>query len=258
MNLMGEQYDRRTTTAAAAASAVIHALLFLLFMLYKIGELTTPAEWIEISLAAAQNMATPPLAAPRPAGSIATEPKAAPAEPLKVNLPQRRMLERERPELPVRGGEKISPDEKLLVPKELPTAEPLETPSELPADENPRLLPEAAQSNIESRDLPPAEQNFGKSLQVPFNIEGEAANRVVLYRVIPEFPEGVRQEAAVRIGFIVLADGRVGSAVLVQKGEATLEKIALDAFRQWRFNALPPTASGRVEQGVITFRFLLK
>lgn len=66
------------------------------------------------------------------------------------------------------------------------------------------------------------------------------------------------RRAAVRIRFTVLADGRVGSAILAQKGEARLEKVALDAFRQWRFNSFPASAGNRVEQGVITFRFLLK
>ena len=42
------------------------------------------------------------------------------------------------------------------------------------------------------------------------------------------------------------------------RARAKLEKITLDALRQWRFNPLPKNQSPRTETGVITFRYLLK
>jgi hypothetical protein len=42
------------------------------------------------------------------------------------------------------------------------------------------------------------------------------------------------------------------------KSDATLEKITLDALRQWRFNPLPSFEQQRSEKGIITFRYLLK
>jgi TonB family protein len=275
--LKTETQDRRTERNAAAASALFHLLLLLLFMLFKIGEMPKPAEWIEISLAAGQSVAAPmasqqeqrvdesdvaPLPReetppPQPIEKPAEpQPTAGKPDPLKANLPQRRMLEEENPEMPVRGGEKITREENVVKREDLPIDERPEYTRNVPAVENPRNISTASSGAGDSTGSSAAD--LGEGLAVPFSIEGEAANRVVLHRVIPEFPPGVRRSAAVRIRFTVLADGQVGPAILVQKGEARLEKVALDAFRQWRFNALPSSAGNRVEQGVITFRFLLK
>ena len=60
-----------------------------------------------------------------------------------------------------------------------------------------------------------------------------------------------------RIRFTIEADGRVGTAIPFIKGDADLEKVALDAFRQWRFNPLPKGSSQKASNGIITFRFIL-
>ncbi len=275
--LRTESQERKTATTAAVSSAVLHLLLLLFFLLFKIGEMPTPAEWIEISLAAGQSMAAPmtsqqeeridesdvapqPLDEVQPAQRIEKpaepEPKAGAPDPLKVNLPQRRMLEEENPEMPVRDGEKLTREENVVKRENLPSTERQDASRDVPEVENARGR--STTSSEDSAGATSSRAEVGEGLSVPFSIEGDAANRVVLHRVIPEFPGGVRRSAAVRIRFTVLADGQVGSAILVQKGEARLEKAALDAFRQWRFNALPSSAGNRVEQGVITFRFLLK
>ena len=77
-------------------------------------------------------------------------------------------------------------------------------------------------------------------------------------RVIPQYPENLQKQATVKISFTVLPNGHVGEMIPVIKSDALLEKITLDAFRQWRFNALPADAPQRVERGMITFRYLLK
>ena len=100
--------------------------------------------------------------------------------------------------------------------------------------------------------------DLGKGVTMPFLIEGEAAERTVVQRVVPEYPGGLAREAVVKISFTVLPSGVVAKAVPVLKGDATLERIALEAFRQWRFNPLPPDAEQREQQGVITFRFVLR
>ena len=89
----------------------------------------------------------------------------------------------------------------------------------------------------------------------PYNIEGQAANRVVTYKIIPKYPEGLQKQATVKISFTILANGQVGEMRPLIRADARLEKITLDAFRQWRFN---PVTGDRKETGVITFRYLLK
>ena len=272
-----ERSEAQTSRNAAIASTAIHALLLILFVLVRVGNETKPVEWIEVAFAGEQASGTPsasvasvmqvrrsePPAKLPPQSSPPPSRPAKATETVKVELPQRRMLEQEPPELPLRSGEKLSPDQKAAVAV-VPAAEQDEN---HPAADRPAAPKSASDEpatidgggNIEPGHATPAvNQNLGKGAPAPFQIEGEAANRIVLHRVVPAFPEGVHQEAAVRIRFTVLPDGSVGSAVLQQKGEPRLEKAALDAFRQWRFNPLPPSAGDRLEQGVITFRFLLQ
>ena len=93
---------------------------------------------------------------------------------------------------------------------------------------------------------------------LPFKIEGEASQRSILHKVIPQYPQGLQSEAVVKVQFSVLADGTVGKMVPVIKGNATLENITLDALRQWRFNPLPANTPQREVEGIITFRYILR
>ncbi|MDQ1265474.1 MAG: hypothetical protein QG635_624 [Bacteroidota bacterium] len=83
---------------------------------------------------------------------------------------------------------------------------------------------------------------------------GGGGNRVVLQKKLPKFPQGVNTSAQIRIKFIVQQDGTVSSMVPLQKGDPTLEKAAMDALKQWRFNKLEKN----IEMvGIITFTFKL-
>lgn len=84
---------------------------------------------------------------------------------------------------------------------------------------------------------------------------GGGGNRVVLKKVFPKFPDGVRTSAHIKIKFTVLADGTVGKMVPLQKADPRLERAAMDALRRWRFN---PIDSDVEMQGTIPLTFVLR
>ncbi len=84
---------------------------------------------------------------------------------------------------------------------------------------------------------------------------GGGGNRIVLQKIVPKFPSGVNTNAEIRIKFTVLPDGTVGRIIPLQKADPRLEKAALDALRQWRFNALKTDI---VMEGIIPLSFVLQ
>ncbi|MGB9770374.1 MAG: TonB family protein [Candidatus Kapaibacteriota bacterium] len=81
---------------------------------------------------------------------------------------------------------------------------------------------------------------------------GGGGNRIVLYKVLPKYPQGYNVNAQIRLKFTVAPDGTVTSIVPLQKGDPVLERAAIEALRQWRFNRLKET---KEMYGIITFTF---
>lgn len=93
-------------------------------------------------------------------------------------------------------------------------------------------------------------------------LEGPAAGRGVLHRVLPAYPAWAQRqavEAVVRLRFAVLPDGQVREDVAVERtgGFRDFDESAVAALRGWRF---APLAGGDAagHWGTITFRFRLR
>lgn len=100
------------------------------------------------------------------------------------------------------------------------------------------------------------DKGYGKGKGLGFgDIEwGGGGNRIVLVKKVPSYPPGVNTAAQIKIRFTVLPDGTVSKMVPLQKADPRLEKAAMDALRQWRFNPL----NRNVEMvGVIPITFQL-
>jgi TonB family protein len=94
-----------------------------------------------------------------------------------------------------------------------------------------------------------------------FDIAGPLNNRPILHKVIPQYPAWAEEQGiigSVRIWFTVTADGSVRSNMRVTKttGYPDLDKLALDALKEWRF-AVFNTADESSQWGIITFTFSL-
>ena len=250
-------------------SAIFHVILLLVLALVRVNFRFEPPEFTEISFAVVPSPAPAVQAASRPpAPSTKTKPEETSAAQQAergsdiIKLPKRRMLEPEEPQLTARDAGKLSPTEapSALIPDKI---EPRNLPSPLEhattTGTGDKVLPSPLPTDLGSKASPAPSPQTTAGKDQPFFIEGEAAKRTILVKVIPKYPEGVNREAVVRIRFTVLPNGMVGRAVLMRKGgEATLERITLEAFRQWRFNALPPDVPQVEQEGIITFRWVLK
>jgi TonB family protein len=94
-----------------------------------------------------------------------------------------------------------------------------------------------------------------------FDIAGPLNNRPILHKVIPQYPAWAEEQGiigSVRIWFTVTSDGAVRSNMRVTKttGYPDLDKLALDALKEWRF-AVFNSGDDSSQWGIITFTFSL-
>lgn len=80
---------------------------------------------------------------------------------------------------------------------------------------------------------------------------GGGGNRIVLQKVMPDFPTGT-WNTEVKLRFRVRSDGTVAYALPVRKGNPAVDNAAIRAMMQWRFNKL---GSETEMEGFITFVF---
>lgn len=264
-----------------AASAGLHFLLLLLFVFTRTGFDLDTSEYTEVSfVASSQTSSRTPAPAPKtvveeeqpttpPEAAPEEQPEAQQPEPadeagnelaeVPVNLPTRRMREDETTVLRNRQAEKLSADQgQTDQPYQAETSQAKE-----PGAVNPdratgeKLTASPQQFSVNDRGVSPTTEVGSPANMQPFTIEGKAAERTIVNKTIPEYPENLQKEAIIKIRFTVLPDGRVGQVIPVQKDYPKLEDITIQALKQWRFNALPPGAPQTSVQGVITFRYVL-
>jgi TonB family protein len=107
--------------------------------------------------------------------------------------------------------------------------------------------PSAATTDTASRNLAGAQ------------LVGPVANRPLISYEVPRYPEWAKRdgvEGSVTLYFYVLPDGRIKENIVVERtsGFSDFDTGAMDALRQWKFQALP----GSGEQwGRITFNYRL-
>ena len=91
-------------------------------------------------------------------------------------------------------------------------------------------------------------------------ITGPLSYRKVVKSYVPEYPAWARAqnlEAAVSIRFTVSSKGDVLESAVVERtsGYPELDRLCLEALKQWKFSPLP--GNDQDQWGVITFRFRL-
>jgi len=96
--------------------------------------------------------------------------------------------------------------------------------------------------------------------KVIFEIRGPLSQRTVLYRELPSYPEWAEKkgiEAGVSVHFVVLSNGKVKDNIYVVKtsGYPVLDKLVMEALRNWKFASLKGDLYGKEEWGVFTFYF---
>jgi protein TonB len=79
----------------------------------------------------------------------------------------------------------------------------------------------------------------------PIKVEGDVAKPITLHKVQPEYPEQARKDrvtGTVILQTIIDTKGLVTAIELVQSVREDIDKAAIEAIRQWRFD--PATLKG--------------
>jgi periplasmic protein TonB len=235
--------------ASYLVSFLLHGLVILTFYYVRVTWQIAVPQLIEIQFESGQEQQSSAESAPLQTVTESVQPE-------QLDLAERRMMESEPETIPINKDAKIVPNEQMhVIQRDIVSANEV---APINRDLN-RGEKQMANFDTNSKLSPDFENRIGDtSIESPFKIEGQAALRSILVKQLPNYPENLQQEAVVRIRFTVLPNGLIGEMIPVLKGSDILEKITMEAFKQWRFNPLPPNVPQVTEQGFITFRYILK
>ena len=255
---------------SVASTLILHGLLLLLLLWITVDFNPRVSEFVEVAFSGGfAGISETPASRTSPTASPTLKRSAVTAgnEQTPVSLPLRRQSEL--PEETIRQS--ISPEkdkrlqtgvqERLIAPQAIPptTANTTTPATPFPLHKQEKPMPRGLFQKSESAPPTPGNAEVTREVTRNFEINWEGEIQREIYQMrLPEFPPDVQREAVIKIKFTVLPDGTIGSAILLQKGETRLENLTLEAFKTWRFNALPPSVAQVPQTGIITFRFKLK
>lgn len=257
-------WREKNTRQAIAVSLAIHVAFFFLLALLKVSLPLNVAELTEITFVSGSGSSKLIKSSVSASTDKFSEPIKKQEEKASevVKLPPRKMLETEPPQLKVVDQTKKIPQEEN---KALPESGDADRRKEdthaqqINPDLNEKEIAGSTDGMSDNEKIiPNHSQTTDGPGTAPYQIEGQAARRVVIFKVIPEYPENLQEQATIKISFTVLPNGQVGEMMPVIKSDAELERVTLDALRQWRFSPLPPYEPQLPEKGIITFRYLLR
>jgi TonB family protein len=131
---------------------------------------------------------------------------------------------------------------------------PLKEASELPPRKD-KGTEKIAEALLSSRGKPSTGKPLEENLQL--GMKGPVAGRKILER--PSLPQiKVRVETEIELTFWVLPTGIVDRAIPSVKGDAELERLAIQYLKQWRFTPLPKDQPQVEEWGMIPIKFRLE
>jgi protein TonB len=122
-------------------------------------------------------------------------------------------------------------------------------------------LPSAAAELDKQLAAATASRSRGQQPKKSFDIAGPLNNRPITHKVVPQYPSWAEEQGiigSVRIYFTVNPEGTVRPNMSVRQttGYPELDKLAIEALRQWKF--APFESSDEDNQwGIITFTFSL-
>jgi len=183
----------------------------------------------------------------------------------RTEIPKRRMVELEEPQISVTGPQKIESDD--IVQKAEKQMLEIEAPRpDMPLADREIFSPDRKLtyegSKIAVGETPGTgieTATIGKEMAKSFEIEGEISGRQLTFNPLPSYPEGLNQNATIRISFFVQPDGGVSAVGMapVRKENAILEDLTMNTLKRWRFTPLP-AGDTRIQKGMITFYYKVR
>ncbi len=264
---MNESKFRFDQGAGWIVSVILHACLafFFLYVTFDRTEETTDYAELTFSNFVASDtqdinrqMSSTPAAAPS-RNNRETRPTRL------VDVPTRRMTEREETVIPEYSKNKVQTEEnaRRVSDKVDPLSgvsreRNIKTNTELAGE---RKTAGAATMNIgEKTTTKIPSEGIGGSVKSskPYDISWEGGAREIISDPVPSYPEGVYKEVVLKIKITVLPNGTIREMIPLQKGDATLEAVTMQALKRWRFNPLEKSAPQVNQIATVSFKFVLK
>jgi TonB family protein len=108
---------------------------------------------------------------------------------------------------------------------------------------------------LASKEKGPGEKPLDENLQL--GITGDLASRKIIER--PQLPQvKLKVEAEIELTVWVLPNGTVDRAIPSLRGDAELERIAIQYLKQWRFEPLPKDRPQVEQSGAVPIKFKLQ
>ena len=94
-----------------------------------------------------------------------------------------------------------------------------------------------------------------ENITTEYLLEGEVLKRELLFKTIPNYPQGVEKNQSVVLSFEVTPEGDVKNVIIKKKANPMMEQVSIEAINQWKFN---PILYNQNQLGTITFVYELE
>lgn len=253
-----------------ATSIAVHGILLLLFFFISIPQIIQNQDFIEVT------WGTPSSALSSGEGAPSSEPSSVssaavfvakkesrdvrkPSQP--VILPERRMTDLSQENLPLQKGEKLENPQQGAVKKESQEGRVGEREGVTGGSIGERERSVSSTIPGSGTGMAPGTGGLGEGVEkgVAFSIQWtRGGTRRKISGELPKYPVGVNVEAQIKILAVVRPDGSVQSTQPAQKGNTTLEDVAMKEVRFWKFEPLRSSQPQLEQSAIVTFLFTLK
>ena len=213
---------KKSEYKSTAISVIIHLLIILLLMAFKIAPEVDMNEYVTIGFGDFGNSSS--------SGSIS-----------KTEAKKRVKKDKEKKEVEVPKAKNVD-----------------ETNNAVVAKENKKIDEKKTVEKKVKKDKGREEDSEGKgNFGFELDFGGKGKRKIYSYS-IPAYPPGVSKEIDVRLRFTIMPDGSVGRIIPIRKADTRLEAAAMNSLRQWRFEPIPKGQQSKPQSVAITFPFRLQ
>jgi len=258
------------TRTGWVASTVVHGILLLIFFFVSIPEIIQNQDFIEVTWGAPASM-TPAReaasAAEQPSSSSPAVTTITKADPRSVKpsqpviLPERRMADPSREDLPLQKAEKLETPQEGLQQRNVEVRRLGEREGATGSSVGERERSDPSSVPGSTAGVLPGSGGPGGGVEkgVSFSIQWtQGGTRRKISGELPQYPPGVNVETQIKILAVVLPDGSVQSTQPAQKGNTKLEEVAMKEVRFWKFEPLRLSQPQQDQSCLVTFLFTLK
>jgi outer membrane biosynthesis protein TonB len=221
-----------------ATSGLIHGGIIVLLMLIYLPLDYSPSEYVELSF------------------GISTKTGSSGAKGTQIE----KVEEVSKPEIKSQTQEKNKEVKEVKLPQAKNTSDENVI---KPADKNKEVSEKSTEKNDEENTSDVTTEGQGNKAEgegsFGFDIDfGGQGTRKIYSFLLPEYPDGVKKEADIKLEFKILPDGTVGTIIPKIKADTRLENAAINSLRQWRFEPLSPYQKQSEQTAVIVFPYRLQ